>query len=52
MTAWAVPTSTPAPGCRGIRDRIEAVSGTLDVAGGRGGGTVLRAQLPIRAADV
>jgi PAS domain S-box-containing protein len=38
-------------GLQGIRDRIEAVNGTFDGSGGPGGGTVLRAHLPIHAAE-
>jgi PAS domain S-box-containing protein len=36
-------------GLQGLRDRVAAVSGTLEVASRSGAGTVLRAQLPIDA---
>jgi PAS domain S-box-containing protein len=34
-------------GLQGLRDRVEAVSGTLDVSSRPGGGTILRAFLPV-----
>jgi signal transduction histidine kinase len=34
-------------GLQGLRDRVAAVSGTLDMASRPGAGTVLRARLPI-----
>jgi signal transduction histidine kinase len=34
-------------GLRGLVDRVEAIGGRLDVSSPRGGGTTLRAQLPL-----
>ena len=34
-------------GLMGLRDRVEALGGTLQVAGGAGGGTSVRARIPI-----
>jgi signal transduction histidine kinase len=39
-------------GLRGLRDRIEAVDGRLDVRSPSGGGTCLRAELPVRSGDL
>jgi PAS domain S-box-containing protein len=38
-------------GLQGLRDRVAAVSGTLDVASCAGSGTVVRARLPIAGVD-
>jgi signal transduction histidine kinase len=35
-------------GLQGLRDRVSAVDGTLDVESAPGGGTVLRARLPVQ----
>lgn len=39
-------------GLQGLRDRVEAVNGTLDVDSRPGNGTVLRARLPVNPARV
>ena len=36
-------------GLRGLADRVEALGGTLDVVSPAGGGTTLRAELPLRS---
>ena len=38
-------------GLQGLRDRVAAVNGTLDVESASGTGTVVRARLPITGAD-
>jgi signal transduction histidine kinase len=38
-------------GLQGLRDRVAAISGTLDVESPAGRGTVVRARLPIVGAD-
>jgi signal transduction histidine kinase len=42
------PARTRLSGLRGLQDRIEALDGRMDVASRPGGGTRLRAQLPLR----
>jgi signal transduction histidine kinase len=39
-------------GLQGLRDRVAAVNGTLDMVSGPGTGTVLRARLPIEQPSV
>jgi signal transduction histidine kinase len=41
-------TIKPGSGLRGMRERIEAVGGTLEIAGTPGGGTAVVARLPTR----
>ena len=48
-TAWAVRTRRPAPGLRGLADRVEALDGLLLVTSPPGAGTVITAELPIGA---
>jgi signal transduction histidine kinase len=42
---------TAGSGLRGLTDRVEALRGRLAVVSPTGGGTVVRAELPARAAD-
>ncbi len=46
-TASAAPTPTRGSGLRGLADRVAALDGTLAVESPRGGGTRLRAELPL-----
>jgi signal transduction histidine kinase len=43
----AVPS--PGSGLSGLRDRVSALAGSLSVESPRGGGTCIRAELPLAA---
>ena len=47
-TASAARTSSAGSGLQGLRDRVAAVSGTLEIDSPPGSGTLLRARLPAR----
>lgn len=46
---WSAPCERPRLGLAGMRDRIHGVGGHLDIINRNGGGTLLRARLPLAA---
>ena len=50
-TASAAPTPPAAPGCSGLADRVDVLGGRLEVDSPRGGGTLVRATIPLLPHD-
>ncbi len=48
MTASAARSLAPGGGLAGLRDRVEALDGSLSISSPAGGPTLVRAELPIR----
>ena len=46
-TAWAAPTSSTGTGLRGLRDRVDALDGQLEVHSPPGGGTTIAVEIPV-----
>ena len=53
MTAWAAPIFPAAPAFWGLKDRVDALGGRIDLHSPRGGGTTLRVTFrPLRMLNV
>ena len=46
-TVSAAPTPRSAPACTGLRDRVDALDGRLDIESEQGCGTTLTVELPL-----